>query len=110
MVSMTFAFLTAAFVCMLCNYIIDKTFSWSLYVVGSEIVAWLIVYPFLAGKKHRCVLSLTALTITIMPLLMSLPRKRLGVSFWAGCCAHFPCQPVDYGFTICLYSYQPVVS
>jgi transcriptional regulator with XRE-family HTH domain len=70
LVSMTLFFLLAAFVCMLCNYIIDKTFSWSLYVVGSEIVAWLIVYPFLAGKKHRFVLSLTALTVTIMPLLM----------------------------------------
>jgi Predicted transcriptional regulators len=70
LISMTFAFLTAAFVCLLCNYVIDKTFSWSLYVVGSEAAAWLIVSPLLAGKRHRVAMSLAALTITVMPLLM----------------------------------------
>jgi hypothetical protein len=67
---LSIAFLLAIFVCMLCNYVISGTFDWSLYVVGGEVVAWLLVYPFLAMKRHRCVAALTGLTITILPLLL----------------------------------------
>jgi len=67
---LTIAFLLAIFVCMLCNYVISGAFDWSLYVVGGEVVAWLLVFPFLAMKRHRCVAALTGLTVTILPLLL----------------------------------------
>lgn len=64
------AFLIAVFVCMLCNYVISGTFDWSLYVVGGEAAAWLIIFPFLGMKRHRLAASLTALTVIILPLLL----------------------------------------
>lgn len=67
---LSITFLTAIFVCMLCNYVISGTFDWSLYVVGSEVVAWLLAFPFFVMKRHRFVASLTVLTITIIPLLL----------------------------------------
>lgn len=63
------AFLIAAFVCLLCNYVLDKTFDWSLYVVGSELTAWLIITPLLVMKRHRFTGSMVGLTVSILPLL-----------------------------------------
>ncbi len=93
LVSMTFAFLTAIFVCMLCNYIIDKTFSWSLYVVGSTGTAWLVTAPLLIRKRHRVITSLFALTLTVVPLLM-LIEQLCPAKNWV-----FP-----FGFSIALLS------
>jgi transcriptional regulator with XRE-family HTH domain len=67
---LSFTFLLAIFVCMLCNFVISRTFDWSLYPLGGEVVAWLIIFPFFALKRHRFVVSLAGLTISILPLLM----------------------------------------
>jgi transcriptional regulator with XRE-family HTH domain len=67
---LSITFLIAIFVCTLCNYVISGTFDWSLYVVGSEAVVWLLAFPFFAMKRHRFYASLTVLTVTIIPLLM----------------------------------------
>lgn len=67
---LSIAFLIALFVCLLCNYVINKTFSWSLYVAGSEVTAWLMAAPFFIMKKHRFVTSLAGLTVAILPLLL----------------------------------------
>jgi transcriptional regulator with XRE-family HTH domain len=67
---LSLTFLLSIFVCMLCNYVISKTFDWSLYPLGGEVVAWLIVFPFLALKRHRFVVSLAGLTVSILPFLM----------------------------------------
>lgn len=76
------AFLIAMFVCLLCNFIINKKFSWSLYVVGSEIVAWIITAPFLLIKKQCFLCSLTGLTIIILPFL-KLVEYLCPVKNWA---------------------------
>ena len=65
-------FLTSVFVCILCNSVISKKLDWSLYVVGGEVMAWFFLAPFLLRKKHALVLSLTALTILIVPFLFLL--------------------------------------
>lgn len=80
--SMTLTFLLAIFVCMLCNYVISRTFDWSLYVVGGQIVVWLLVFPFLAMKHHRCVTALLGLTITTMPFLL-LVEHLCPIKDWA---------------------------
>ena len=67
---MTAAFLTAVFVCCLCNYIIDGRFSWSLYVVGSVVTAWLTAAPILKLRRNRAVASMAGLTVSVVPLLM----------------------------------------
>ncbi len=64
------AFLLALFTCMLCNYAISRKLNWSLYVLGSEATAWMIITPFFTLRKHRLAASLAGLSISILPLLM----------------------------------------
>lgn len=68
--SLSAAFLTAIFVCFLCNYVIDQRFDWSWYVFGSEATAWLIAAPFLKLRKNRFVAAAAGLTVSILPLLL----------------------------------------
>lgn len=68
--SITAAFLIAAFVCCLCNYVADGRFDWSLYVVGSEAAAWLIAAPILKFRRNRAVGAMGALTVSLIPLLL----------------------------------------
>jgi transcriptional regulator with XRE-family HTH domain len=67
--SINVSFLIGIFVCVLCNFVIQKRLDWSLYVVGSEIAAWVILAPFFLIKRHRFVGAMAGLTITILPLL-----------------------------------------
>ena len=66
---LTAIFIIGIFVSCLCNFVIDRQLSWSLYVVGSEITAWLIIVPFLKLNRNRFVTSMAGLTISIVPLL-----------------------------------------
>ncbi len=67
---MTAAFLIAAFVCCLCNYVADGRFDWSLYVVGSEAAAWLMAAPLLKFRRHRSAAAMGGLTVSLLPLLL----------------------------------------
>lgn len=64
------AFILSIFICMLCNFVINGSFDWSLYVVGGVAMAWIIIAPFLLVKKHRVIASLSGLTVGILPLLL----------------------------------------
>lgn len=66
---MTGIFLIALFVCLLCNFIINRKFDWSLYVLGGEVTAWLVIAPFFLFKKYYIVASMAGLSISIWPLL-----------------------------------------
>lgn len=68
--SVSIAFLIAAGICLLCNYVSRHALDWSLYVLGSEAVAWLTAAPLLLLEKHRCVSSLAVLTVLSVPLLL----------------------------------------
>lgn len=67
---LSIALLLAAGICALCNYVSRRTLDWSLYVMGGEAVAWLTVTPLLRLKKHRCMVSLAALTLSSAPFLL----------------------------------------
>jgi transcriptional regulator with XRE-family HTH domain len=69
-ISLSAALIAAVFICMLCNFVINRKFDWSLYVLGSEITVWLIITPLLLMKKHRFLASMAGLTVSILPLLM----------------------------------------
>ena len=82
---MTAAFLTAVFVCCLCNYVIDGRFDWSLYVVGSVVMAWLTAAPILKFPRHRLAAAMGGFTISLVPLLLLIeflcPAKNWVVPF-----------------------------
>lgn len=82
---LTAIFLIGIFVCCLCNYVIDKHFSWSLYVLGSEATAWLVITPFLKLHRNRFITAMAGLTVAIVPFLALIeylcPIKGWVISF-----------------------------
>ncbi len=68
--SMTAAFLVAAFVCCLCDYVADGCIGWSLYVLGSEAAAWLTAAPLLKFRRNRAAAAMGGLTVSTVPLLL----------------------------------------
>lgn len=56
-------------ICLLCNYLVNNKFNWSLYVVGAFIVLWAIIIPIFKLKRFRAVISLAGFTVTLIPYL-----------------------------------------
>ena len=67
-------FILAGFICLLCNFVINRTFNWSLYPVGAMLLVWLTVAPWFLLTKHRLVLSFAAFTISLIPYLFLIER------------------------------------
>ena len=67
-------FILAGFICLLCNFVINRTFNWSLYPVGAMLLVWLTVAPWFLLTKHRPVLSFAAFTISLIPYLFLIER------------------------------------
>jgi len=67
-------FILAGFICLLCNFVIIRTFNWSLYPVGAMLLVWLTVAPWFLLTKHRPVLSFAAFTISLIPYLFLIER------------------------------------
>ena len=67
-------FILAGFICLLCNFVINHTFNWSLYPVGAMLLVWLTVAPWFLLTKHRPVLSFAAFTISLIPYLFLIER------------------------------------
>ena len=70
--TITFSCLIAVFVCVLCNFTISGTISWSLYVVDASVLAWVVSMPLIYGKKYRFLLALACLTVLALPFLLLL--------------------------------------
>lgn len=73
-ICLIFSFIISSFVCMLCDFILSRSFSWSLIVVGGDIVAFLMSAPFFLMKRHRFAASLGGLTVSILPYLFLIER------------------------------------
>lgn len=56
-------------ICLLCNYLINNKFNWSLYVVGAFIVLWSVIIPIFKLRRFRAVVSLGGFTITLISYL-----------------------------------------
>ncbi|MEI8200802.1 MAG: helix-turn-helix domain-containing protein [Eubacteriales bacterium] len=67
-------FILAGFICLLCNFVINRTINWSLYPVGAMLLVWLTVAPWFLITKHRLVLSFAAFTISLIPYLFLIER------------------------------------
>jgi hypothetical protein len=61
--------MVSSFVCLLCNYMINHIFSWSLYPVGSWIVLWSAIIPLIKLKKYRIWGSMLGFSISSIPYL-----------------------------------------
>ena len=63
-------FLTAIFVCVFIDYILNDLLTWSLYPVSSCVFVWLTFLPFMLKlKKRKILFSLCIFSILIIPFL-----------------------------------------
>lgn len=56
-------------VCVICDFAISGTFTWSLYPVSSILFAWLIVVPVIKWGSRGILWSLISLSVFTMPFL-----------------------------------------
>lgn len=64
--------LFSGFVCLLCNYLVNRVISWSLYPIGALVVLWAMIFPFFKMKKNKSIGFLLGLTVTLIPYLFLL--------------------------------------
>ena len=74
-------FLIAIMTCMLCDYVINKEFTWSFIVMISVIASWLLMLPLFKSKEKIVRSLLIVLSIIIIPYLaiLSMILKSLFV-------------------------------
>ncbi len=68
------ALFIAVMVCLICNLAISGTLTWSLIPVSSIAFAWAITFPGIISGRKGILLSLSALSILIVPYLLLLSR------------------------------------
>ncbi|MDP4146029.1 MAG: helix-turn-helix domain-containing protein [Bacillota bacterium] len=66
---MVIVFILTSFICVLCNYLINNTISWSLYPIGALIILLASTVPLLKFKKFKAIGLLCGLTVTLIPYL-----------------------------------------
>ncbi|QAA32323.1 helix-turn-helix domain-containing protein [Clostridium manihotivorum] len=71
-------FLTAIFICTLCDLAITKTISWSIIPSSSIVLAWFIIIPMIRLKKNRLSISMLSLSILIIPFLWIIEQNTNG--------------------------------
>lgn len=75
---LTFSFLAADFVCALVDFVLNQTFTWSLYVLGATLLVWFCTMPFFRFQKLRVVGSLSILSLLLFPFLALVERVSGG--------------------------------
>jgi transcriptional regulator with XRE-family HTH domain len=58
-----------AFLCLLVNYCIDQTFTWSIYPLASLLLCFVVLAPIFLLQKHRTLAAHGVLLITLIPYL-----------------------------------------
>jgi len=67
-------FIIAALVCLICDFAINKTLTWSIICISSIAFSWLLIIPLLYYKENRIKNSLLSLNIFILPLLFIIEK------------------------------------
>lgn len=67
---LSMSLLISIFVCVLCNYVIQRTLDWSWYVVGGGIVLLCITLPIIYCRKHKILISWAILSVLTIPYLL----------------------------------------
>ena len=64
----------AFIVCVICDYSISQQLSWSLYPTSSMVFAWIVIFPLIRLPKNGVMISLTSLSLLIIPFLYVIDR------------------------------------
>lgn len=103
---MTFAIfsiilLISLFTCLLVNFLIERRFSWSLYPLGAAIVVWMSSAPLIVFNKHRALISLITLSVTV-PAYLFLIEWISPAKNWVIPLA-LPILGILYGFALVVF-------
>ena len=95
-------FVVAVFVCVLCDFLTTGKSTWSVFVIGSVLFAWAVLFPLIYCKKHRLRSALVCFSLFLLPLLalieyaspskgwffpLAVPISLLGLAYlWAVYC------------------------
>ena len=84
--------LTAVFVCLICDYFIAKSLSWSLIAIAGMAAGWLVLLPVLTAKEKVIFKTLLAASTVPIPLLAVLALiLNNAVVFTLGSCIALVC-------------------
>lgn len=67
--AISLVFLISIFICVLCDLLISKTISWSIIPSCSMVFAWFIIIPLIRFKKDKWIISLSCLSLLLIPFL-----------------------------------------
>ena len=73
--------LFASLVCLITNFSVDRTISWSLYPIGALIVVWSTVSPLLLFNRYRFLGLFAGLTFSVI-LYLLLIQNLAGQKGW----------------------------
>ena len=62
-------FLLSLMTCLICDYFSSQSFTWSLPVLASLVLAWTLLLPFLAAWKRPLLKALSLLSVFLIPYL-----------------------------------------
>lgn len=105
----SFVFLLAIFICVICDFAVTKTFSWSIYPVSSLIFAWTIIIPLIHFKKHKYTISLVSISVLTIPFLYII-EQSCGVTGWV-LTIGIPTSLIALAYlwiVCCLYTYTKI--
>lgn len=68
----TFSLIISMIICLICDYVLYDSFSWSLVVSASCILSWFIILPFFKSKRDKVKSVTISITLSIIPYLFVL--------------------------------------
>ena len=68
----SFSLIISIIICLICDYVLYNSFSWSLVVCASCILSWLIILSIFKSKKNRFKSVIISITLSIIPYLFTL--------------------------------------
>lgn len=66
------ALILAVIICFICDFCLNSSLSWSLIVLSSSILAWLMLLPVFTASRKMAKKIIAVLTIAIIPYLFTL--------------------------------------
>ena len=68
----TFSLIISMIICLICDYVLYDSFSWSLVVSASCILSWFIILPLFKSKRDKVKSVIISITLSIIPYLLVL--------------------------------------
>lgn len=79
---LTICSITAIGICMICDFSLNKRFTWVIFPVASIVFGWLVLAPLLYFRRYRFTMALISTSIFILPFLFLVAQGLKGDWFF----------------------------